>query len=113
MFLSRPLESSSYAYVYLDATHLKGRLGKAQQVCSRAVVVAMGVNEDGRRELLGLKVGDSETESFWAQFITSLKERGLAGVKLVISDAHSGLTKAIRRQLQGCVWQRRTERGAW
>jgi putative transposase len=83
-----------------------GRLGKAQQVCYRAVVVAMGVNEDGRRELLGLKVGDSESESFWVQFISLLKERGLGGVKLVIFDAHAGLTKAIRRQLQGCVWQR-------
>jgi putative transposase len=100
-FLNRPLEGSGYAY--LDATYLKGRLGKAQQVCSRAVVVAMGVNEDGRRELLGLKVGDSESETFWAEFISHLKERGLDGVKLVISDAHSGLTKAIRRQLQGCV----------
>jgi putative transposase len=106
VFLSRPLESSGYAYVYLDATYLKGRLGKALQVCSRAVVVAMGVNADGRRELLGIKVGDSENEAFWAEFIASLKERGLTGVKLVISDAHVGLTKAIRRQLQGCVWQR-------
>ena len=105
-FLSRPLQESGYAYVYLDATYLKGRLGKALQVCSRAVVVAMGVNVDGRRELLGLKVGDSETESFWSEFLASLKERGLTGVKLVISDAHVGLTKAIRRQLQGCVWQR-------
>ena len=105
-FLARPLESSGHAYVFLDATYLKGRLGKAQQVCSRAVVVAMGVNGDGRRELLGLKVGDSESEAFWAEFLSHLKERGLAGVKLVISDAHSGLTKAIRRQLQGCVWQR-------
>ena len=113
-FLARPLESSGYAYVYLDATYLKGRRGKTQQVCSRAVVVAMGVNADGRRELLGYsfgegyayKVGDSETESFWAEFISNLKERGLAGVRLVVSDAHTGLTKAIRRQLQGCVWQR-------
>jgi transposase-like protein len=105
-FLSRPLESNSYAYVYLDATYLKGRLGKALQVCSRAVVVAMGVNADGRRELLGIKVGDSETEAFWVQFISQLKERGLSGVKLVVSDAHVGLTKAIQRQLQGCVWQR-------
>jgi transposase-like protein len=105
-FLSRPLQEAGYAYVYLDATYLKGRLGKALQVCSRAVVVAMGVNADGRRELLGLKVGDSESEAFWAEFITSLKERGLAGVRLVISDAHVGLNKAIRRQLQGCVWQR-------
>ena len=105
-FLSRPLESSSYAYVYLDATYIKGRLGKAEQVCSRAVVVAMGVNADGRRELLGIKVGDSESEVFWAEFVAHLKERGLAGVRLVISDAHAGLIKAIRRQLQGSVWQR-------
>jgi transposase-like protein len=105
-FLNRQLEGSAYAYVYLDATYLNGRQGKAQQVVSRAVVVAMGVNADGRRELLGLKVGNSETEAFWAEFISHLKERGLDGVKLVISDAHSGLTKAIRRQLQGSVWQR-------
>ena len=105
-FLNRPLEASAYAYVYLDATYLNGRQGKAQQVTSRAAVVAMGVNADGRRELLGLKVGNSETEAFWAEFISHLKERGLDGVKLVISDAHSGLTKAIRRQLQGSVWQR-------
>jgi len=63
VFLNRPLQESGYAYVYLDATYLYGRLGKALQVCSRAVVVAMGVNTVGRRELLGLKVGDSET---WA-----------------------------------------------
>jgi len=105
-FLNRPLQESGYAYVYLDATYLHGRLGKALQVCSRAVVVAMGVNTDGRRELLGLKVGDSESEGFWSEFLASLKERGLTGVKLVVSDAHAGLTKAIRRQLQGCVWQR-------
>jgi transposase-like protein len=105
-FLNRPLEETGYAYVYLDATYLHGRLGKALQVCSRAVVIAMGVNSDGHRELLGLKVGDSESESFWSEFIGSLKERGLTGVKLVISDAHVGLTKAIRRQLQGCAWQR-------
>ena len=102
-FLNRPLQEAGYAYVYLDATYLKGRLGKALQVCSRAVVVAMGVNADGRRELLGLKVGDSETEGFWSEFIAHLKERGLMGVKLVVSDAHVGLNKAIRRQLQGCV----------
>ncbi len=100
-FLSRPLNASGYAYLYLDATYLHGRLGRAMQVCSRAVVVAMGVNADGRRELLGLKVGDSESEPFWSQFLGSLKERGLSGVKLVISDAHQGLTNAIRRMLQG------------
>ncbi len=63
-FLSRPLQESGYAYVYLDATYLKGRLGKALQVCSRAVFVSMSVHADGRRELLGIKVGDRETEGF-------------------------------------------------
>jgi len=72
-FLNRPLEGSGYAYVYLDATYLNGRQGKAQQVASRAAVVAMGVNGDGRRELLGLKVGNSESEAFWAEFISHLK----------------------------------------
>jgi len=81
--LARPLECSSYAYVYLDSTDLKGRQGKAQQVCSRAVVVAMGVNADGRREVLGIKVGESESEVFWAEFISHVKGRGLDGVKLV------------------------------
>ncbi len=73
----------------------------------------MGVYADGRRELLGIKVGASEPEIFWSEFIASLKERGLTSVKLVVRDAHVGLTKAIRRQLQGCVSQRRTERCAW
>jgi putative transposase len=100
-FLNRPLEGSGYAYVYLDATYLKGRLGRALQVCSRAAVIAMGVNADGRRELLGLQVADSESEGCWKTFICSLKERGLTGVKLVISDAHVGLTKPIRRMFQG------------
>ena len=121
-FLARSLDSSGYADadadvdvdVYLDATYLKGKLGKALQVCSSAVVVAMGVNDDGRWELLGLKVGDSETESFWAEFnrcaegkaYAQIRGRGLSAVRLVISDAHAGLTKAIRRQLQESVWQR-------
>ena len=105
-FLNRPLEGWDYIYLYLDATYLHGRLGRAMQVCSRAIVVAMGVNADGRRELLGLKVGDSESKGFWSQFIGPLKERGLTEVKLVISDTHSGLIKAIRRMLQGSYWQR-------
>jgi transposase-like protein len=61
---------------------------------------------DGRRELLGLQVGDSESEGFWKAFIGSLKERSLTGIKLVVCDAHVGLTKAIRRMFQGCCWQR-------
>lgn len=105
-FLSRPLEEGGYAYVYLDATYLHGRLGKALQVCSRAVVVAMGLKANGRREVLGLKVGERESEGFWSEILVSLKQRGLSGAKLVISDDHVRLTKAIRRQLQGCAWQR-------
>ena len=69
------------------------------QVCSRAIVVSRGVKADGRRGLLGLKVGDSESEGFWSQFSGSPKERCLTGVKLVISDAHSGLVNAIRQML--------------
>jgi transposase-like protein len=92
--------------VYLGATYLHGRLGRAMHVCSRAVVVAMGVNADGRRELRGFKVGDSDNEGLLSQSFGSLKERGLTGVKLVISDAHRGLTNAIRRMLQGSCWQR-------
>ncbi len=61
-FLNSPLETSGYAYLYLDAVYLHGRLGKARQVCSRAVVVAMGVNDGGRRESLGIQVGDNETQ---------------------------------------------------
>ena len=71
-FLNRPLQESGYAYVFLDATYLHGRLGLGQQVCSRAAVIAMGVNADSRRELLGLQVGDSESEGFWKAFIGSL-----------------------------------------
>ena len=107
-FLNRSLEASGYAYLYIDATYLHGRHGRAMQVCSRAVVSAMGVNANGRSELLGFKVSDSESEAFWSELIGSLiatgfceaVERGLTGVKLVISDAHSGLTNGIRRMLQ-------------
>jgi putative transposase len=66
----------------------------------------MGVNADGRRELLGLKVGDSESEPFWRELLAILKQRGLTGVRLVVSDAHVGLTKAVGRMFQGSSWQR-------
>nr|WP_255144111.1 IS256 family transposase [Synechococcus sp. EJ6-Ellesmere] len=105
-FLQRPLDHASFPYVYLDATYLHGRLGRNMQVVSRAVVVAIGINALGYREVLGIAVGDSETEGFWRQFLGSLKERGLDGTRLVISDAHLGLTAAIKRMFQGCAWQR-------
>jgi putative transposase len=116
---ARPLDHAHFPYVYLDATYLHGRLGRNLQVVSRAVVVAIGINALGFREVLGIAVGDSEAEGFWRQFLGSLKERGLTGTRLVISVgkafpggvAHLGLTAAIKRMFQGCSW-RRTERCA-
>ena len=113
-FLGRPLDHAHFPYVYLDATYLHGRLGHNMQVVSRAVVVAIGINALGYREVLGnsfgegfaYAVGDSEAEGFWRQFLGSLKERGLTGTRLVISDAHLGLTAAIKRMFQGSSWQR-------
>ena len=105
-FLNRPLEFSRYPYVDLDATYLHGRDPARKQVISRAVIVAVGITASGQRELLGIEVGDSEDETFWTAFLRRLKERGLTGVRLAISDAHAGLKKAIARCFQGCSWQR-------
>ncbi len=100
----RRLGHTSFPYVFVDATYVKARVN--HQVVSRAVVVATGVTADGNREVLGVDVGDSEDEVFWTAFLRSLKKRGLAGVQLVISDAHAGLKAAIARVLQGAAWQR-------
>ena len=92
----RPLDEQPFPYVFLDATYCKVRLNG--RVVSQAVVIATGVSGDGRREVLGYAVGDSETEPFWTEFLRDLRdlrERGLSGVQLVISDAHRGLTNAI------------------
>ena len=105
-FVNRPLEFSRYPYVYLDATYLHGRDQARKQVISRAVIVAVGITASGQREVLGIEVGDSEDEAFWTAFLRRLRERGLSGVQLVISDAHAGLKKAIARCFQGCGWQR-------
>jgi transposase-like protein len=105
-FRTRALDADAYPYVYLDATYLKARSGPVHQVVSRALVVAIGIRTDGRREVLGLDIGDSEDEVFWSEFLRALRQRGLGGVRLVISDAHSGLTRAIERCLQGASWQR-------
>lgn len=101
---SRPLEEQAFPYVFLDATYCKVRLNG--RVVSQAVVIATGVSADGRREVLGCQVGDSETEPFWTEFLRDLRDRGLSGVQLVISDAHRGLTNAIATVLQGTAWQR-------
>jgi len=103
-FRDRPLGETSYPYVFVDATYCKARIGR--RVVSQAIVVAVGVAADGRREVLGFDVGDTESEPFWTAFFRSLKARGLGGVKLVISDAHAGLVAAIAVAFQGASWQR-------
>lgn len=103
-FRDRPLADTTYPYVFLDATYSKARVGR--RVVSQAVVVAVGVAADGRREVLGFEVGDTESQPFWTTFLRSLKARGLDGVKLVISDAHTGLIAAIEPVFQGSSWQR-------
>ena len=96
--------SQPFPYVFLDATYCKARVNR--RVVSQAVVIATGVAADGRREVLGFDVGDSEDGAFWTAFLRSLKARGLAGVQLVISDAHSGLKAAIGAVMLGATWQR-------
>ena len=103
-FRDRPLADTTYPYVFLDATYCKARVGR--RVVSQAVVVAVGVAQDGRREVLGFEVGDTESQPFWTTFLRSLKARGLGGVQLVISDAHTGLIAATQTVLQGAAWQR-------
>ena len=104
-FRTRRLDHTDFPYVYLDATYLHVR-NQNSQVVSMAVVVDTGVSATGEREILGLDVGDSEDEVFWRGFLTSLKQRGLGGVRLVISDQHAGLVKALRRCFQGAAHQR-------
>ena len=103
-FRDRRLDHTRFPYVYLDATYVKARV--AHHIVGRAVVVATGVAVDGNREVLGVDVGDSEDEVFWTAFLRRLRDRGLTGVRLVISDAHSGLKAAVARVLQGACWQR-------
>jgi putative transposase len=102
-FRTRPLVGP-YPYVWLDATYLKVR--QNHRIVAMAVVIAIGVNAGGHREVLGLDVGPSEEEAFWQQFLRGLVERGLSGVRLVASDAHAGLKRALTTVLQGASWQR-------
>ncbi|PRX63810.1 transposase-like protein [Nonomuraea fuscirosea] len=103
-FRDRSLAGQSFPYLFLDATYCKARVNR--RVVSQAVIVATGVTADGRREVLGFCVGDSEDGAFWTAFLRSLKARGLAGVQLVISDAHAGLVTSISAVLLGAAWQR-------
>jgi len=104
-FRCRSLGHVEFPYVYLDATYLKVR-NSVGQPASMAMVVATGVTADGNREILGCDLGDSESEAFWQQFLASLRARGLAGVRLVVADAHAGLAAAADRALQGTTRQR-------
>ena len=101
-FLTRPIEGD-WPYVWIDATYVKARRG--DHVVSVAVIVAVGANTDGRREVLGLTVGPSEAETFWTEFLRSLARRGLRGVKLVVSDGHEGIKAAVSKVLCA-TWQR-------
>ena len=102
-FLDRPIEGD-WLYLWVDATYLKVR--QNGRIVSVAAIVAVGVNADGRREVLGLEIGASEAETFWVGFLRKLARRGLRRVKLVVSDAHEGLKAAIAKVLTGAAWQR-------
>jgi len=101
-FLNRPIEGD-WPYLWIDATYVKVR--SQGRIVSVAVIVAVGVNADGRREILGMDVGPSEAEPFWTAFLRKLARRGLRGVKLVISDAHEGIKAAVSKLLHA-TWQR-------
>jgi transposase-like protein len=101
-FLERPIEGD-WPYLWIDATYVKVR--QAGRIVSVAVIVAVGVNSDGRREVLGMDIGPSEAEPFWTDFLRKLTRRGLRGVKLVISDAHEGIKAAVAKVLHA-TWQR-------
>jgi len=101
-FQDRPLEGE-WPYVYLDALYIKVR--ELDRVVSKACIIAIGVNETGQRRILGFALKENESEIFWTEFLESIKKRGLKGVQLVISDAHSGLQGAIAKTLNA-QWQR-------
>ena len=101
-FLDRPIEGD-WPYLWIDATYLKVRRGG--RIISIAVIIAVGVNADGRREVLGMEIGTSEAEPIWTEFLRKLSRRGLRGVKLVISDAHEGIKAAVSKVLCA-TWQR-------
>jgi transposase-like protein len=103
-FRDRRLDAMAYPYLMVDARYESVRV--EGQVVSQAVLVVMGVTSAGRKEILDWRVGDSESEQMWGEVFRSLKDRGLAGVRLVVSDAHAGIRAALRRHFQGAAWQR-------
>lgn len=101
-FLNRPIEGD-WPYLWIDATYVKVR--QNGRIVSVAVIIAVGVNSDGRREVLGMDIGPSEAETFWTAFLRKLARRGLRGVKLVVSDAHEGIKATVGKVLNA-TWQR-------
>ena len=101
-FLDRPIEGE-WPYLWIDATYVKVR--QNGRIVSVAVIVAVGVNSDGRREVLGMDIGPSEAETFWTEFLRKLARRGLRGVRLVVSDAHEGIKASVAKVLTA-TWQR-------
>src|ERR1700759_4677520 len=101
-FLSRPIEGD-WPYLWIDATYVKVR--QSGRIVSVAVIIAVGVNTDGRREVLGMEIGTSEAEAIWTEFLRTLTRRGLRGVKLVVSDAHEGIKASVSKVLSA-TWQR-------
>jgi len=100
----RPLKDNQYPFLIVDALVIRVR--EEHRVVNRSMLIATGVNQDGIREVLGFMIGDSESEDSWNEFFRCLKERGLNGVDLVVSDDHRGLVKAMRKNFQGASWQR-------
>jgi transposase-like protein len=101
-FLDRPIEGE-WLYLWIDATYVKVR--QNGRIVSVAAIIAVGVNADGRREVLGMDIGPSEAETFWIGFLRKLARRGLRGVKLVVSDAHEGIKAAVAK-VMNTTWQR-------
>lgn len=100
----RPLNTSYYPYLFVDAMYIKVR--EHHRVVSKAVYIATAITEKNKREILGLSVDHTENYESWSRFFQQLKSRGLQSPKLVISDAHQGLQKAIQREFIGTAWQR-------
>lgn len=103
-FRARRLDGHAYPYLKVDARYEKVRVEK--RVISQAVLVVVGFTHEGRREILDWRLADSESESSWSTLFRELKDRGLSGVELLVSDAHAGITAAATRHLQGVAWQR-------
>ncbi len=102
-FKTRPLEKH-YPFIMVDAIYLKAR--ENGRVQSRGLLIAIGVNEEGQREVIGFHVANSETETSWGDFFSSLKQRGLKDIKFITSDSHKGLVNAAKKHFQGSAWQR-------